>query len=120
MANTRQSAKRARQAETRRRRNQAARSRLRTEIKKARIADPQNGAAIMRALAAAVDRAAGKGVFSKRAAARIKSRVNARLKAAAPTAAPATAPAVAPKIESAPPQTEKSAPAETAAPAKSA
>ena len=66
----------------------------------------------MRALAAAVDRAAGKGVFSKRAAARIKSRVNARLKAAAPVAAPQT--------ESAPPQTEKSAPAETAAPAKSA
>ena len=119
MANTRQSAKRARQAETRRRRNQAARSRLRTEIKKARIADPQNGAAIMRALAAAVDRAAGKGVFSKRAAARIKSRVNARLKTAAPAAAPAVAPVAAPKTESAP-KIEEAAPAETAAPAKSA
>ena len=119
MANTRQSAKRARQAETRRRRNQAARSRLRTEIKKARIADPQNGAAIMRALAAAVDRAAGKGVFSKRAAARIKSRVNARLKSAAPATAPVAAPVAASKTESAP-KIEESAPAETVAPAKSA
>ena len=85
MANSAQARKRGRQNETRRRRNQAARSRLRTSIKKVvraiRAGDNQAAAAAYREAVPAIDRAAGRGLIHKNKAARHKRRLNAHIRA---------------------------------------
>ena len=84
MANSPQSRKRARQAETRRRRNASQRSMVRTTIKKVRgaIADGDATAAA-EALDAAVpviDRMANRGIMHANQAARHKSRLSAGIR----------------------------------------
>ena len=85
MANSAQARKRGRQNETRRQRNQSARSRLRTSIKKAvraiQAGDRDAAAAAYREAVPAVDRAAGRGLIHRNKAARHKKRLNARLRA---------------------------------------
>lgn len=83
MANTRSAAKRARQAEKRRLRNKAIRTRVRTVTKRV-LAAVQAGdtAAASAALVTAqsvIDRAAKRGVLHRRAAARRKSRLARRV-----------------------------------------
>ena len=81
MANSPQSRKRARQAETRRRRNASQRSMVRTTIKKVRVAIADGDAkAATEALEAAVpviDRMANRGIMHPNQAARHKSRLSA-------------------------------------------
>ena len=84
MANTKQSAKRARQADNRRARGQMLRTRYRTNVKRARAA-LQNGdvGAAKKAFAVmqeSADKTAGKGIIHANAAARTKSRLHAQLK----------------------------------------
>ena len=84
MANSPQSRKRARQAETRRQRNASQRSMVRTTIKKVRgaIADGDAKAAA-KALDAAVpviDRMANRGIMHPNQAARHKSRLSAGIR----------------------------------------
>lgn len=67
--------KRKRQAEKRRRHNQAIQSRLRTLARQATTTDG------LRAAIAALDKAAGAGVIHRNTAARRKSRLAARLRA---------------------------------------
>ena len=82
MANIKSAAKRAKQAESRRKHNVALRSRMRTAIKKANktIADALAGgdveqaAAALKASAASVDAMVGKGLIHRNKAARHKSR----------------------------------------------
>ncbi|MDQ7844369.1 MAG: 30S ribosomal protein S20 [Armatimonadota bacterium] len=69
--------KRMRQAERRRRQNQAVRSRLRTLAKAATTPEA------LRAAIAALDKAAGAGIIHKNTAARRKSRLIARFRRAA-------------------------------------
>ena len=79
MANIKSQIKRNRQNERRRERNQATRSRLKTEAKKVRQAadagDRESALEQLRATARLLDRAASDGVVHKRTAARRKSRL---------------------------------------------
>lgn len=85
MANTKQSAKRARQAEVRRQRNVALRSRMRTSIK-AVLKAIQDGNAeaastLYKEAVPKIDTMVNKGLVHKNKAARTKSRLNARVRA---------------------------------------
>lgn len=84
MANSPQSRKRARQAETRRRRNASQRSMVRTTIKKVRgaIADGDAKAATeaLEAAVPVIDRMANRGIMHPNQAARHKSRLSAGIK----------------------------------------
>ncbi len=85
MANSPQSRKRARQAETRRRRNVAKRSRMRTYIKKVQAAVAEGNAegaeAALKDATPIIDRMATKGILHKNKAARHKSRLSAQIRA---------------------------------------
>ena len=85
MANSAQARKRGRQNEIRRRRNQSARSRLRTSVKKVvraiQAGDREAAASAYRDAVPAVDRAAGRGLIHRNKAARHKKRLNARIRA---------------------------------------
>ncbi|MBK13885.1 MAG: 30S ribosomal protein S20 [Porticoccaceae bacterium] len=87
MANSRQSKKRARQNERRRKHNASQRSMVRTYLKKVDAAILTGEHSIAQpALAIAVpiiDRMADKGIIHKNKAARHKSRLNAKVKALA-------------------------------------
>lgn len=87
MANSAQARKRGRQNETRRRRNQSARSRFRTSLKKVvsaiRAGDREAAAQAYRDAVPAIDRAAGRGLIHRNKAARHKKRLNARVRALA-------------------------------------
>ena len=87
MANSAQARKRGRQNETRRRRNQSARSRFRTSLKKVvralRDGDREAAAQAYREAVPAIDRAAGRGLIHRNKAARHKKRLNARVRALA-------------------------------------
>ena len=87
MANSAQARKRGRQHEDRRQRNQSARSRLRTSIKKVvraiRAGDQEAATAAYREAVPAIDRAAGRGLIHKNKAARHKKRLNAHVRAIA-------------------------------------
>lgn len=87
MANSAQARKRGRQNETRRRRNQSARSRFRTSVKKVvraiRAGDREAAAEAYRDAVPAIDRAAGRGLIHRNKAARHKRRLNARVRALA-------------------------------------
>ena len=84
MANTKSAIKRMRQSETRRQRNRAVRSRLRTALKTARSAvATQAGdtrAAVLQAIRT-LDKAVTKGVIHRNTAARKKSALARRLNA---------------------------------------
>jgi small subunit ribosomal protein S20 len=83
MANIRSQIKRNRQNETRRRRNQAARSELKTRAKKALAAaeagDRAAATEALRLVQSRLDTAAAKGVLHPRTAARRKSRLAKRV-----------------------------------------
>ena len=85
MANSSQSRKRARQAETRRQRNASQRSRVRTYIKKVQAAiasgDSAQASAALAEATPIIDRMAAKGIMHKNKAARHKSRLSAGIKA---------------------------------------
>ena len=87
MANSSQTRKRVRQHEVRRRRNQSARSRLRTAVKTVlraiRSGDREAATAAYREAVPTIDRAAGRGLVHKNKAARHKRRLNARIRAIA-------------------------------------
>lgn len=87
MANTKQARKRARQAVGRRERNVAARSMLRTVIKKVRAAietkHKDNASTAFKLAMPIIDSMARKGIVQKNAAARYKSRMNSHIKALA-------------------------------------
>lgn len=97
MANTKSAAKRARQSVKRHDRNKAVISSVRTQVRKAREAIAKGDAAVidveLKKAAAALDKAASKGVLHKRNA----SRRVARLAVAARTAKAAPAAPAAPK-----------------------
>ncbi len=84
MANSKQSAKRARQAEKHRQHNVALRSRMRTAIKDVlKAADAGNAEEATTAFQAAVpkiDTMVNKGLIHRNKAARTKSRLNARIR----------------------------------------
>ncbi len=84
MANSPQSRKRARQAETRRQRNASQRSMVRTTIKKVRgaIADGDAKAATeaLEAAVPVIDRMANRGIMHPNQAARHKSRLSAGIR----------------------------------------
>lgn len=84
MANTKQSAKRARQAEVRRQHNVALRSRMRTAIKAVLKAVQEGNAeaasAAYKDAVPKIDTMVNKGLVHKNKAARTKSRLNARVK----------------------------------------
>ncbi|ROO30355.1 30S ribosomal protein S20 [Salinisphaera orenii MK-B5] len=85
MANSAQARKRVLQAVTRRERNMAQRSLVRTHIKKVRKAiaagDSADAMAAFKAAVPIIDRMAGKGQIHRNKAARHKSRLNAQIKA---------------------------------------
>jgi len=85
MANTTQSAKRARQSEKRYAVNKARRSRIRTFVRKVEEAiasgDKEAAAAALRAAQPELMRGVTKGVFHKNTAARKMSRLASRVKA---------------------------------------
>ena len=85
MANTTQSAKRARQSEKRYAVNKARRSRIRTFVRKVEEAiasgDKEAAAAALRAAQRELMRGVTKGVFHKNTAARKMSRLASRVKA---------------------------------------
>jgi small subunit ribosomal protein S20 len=87
MANIKSQIKRNKQNETRRERNKAVRTSLKTSTKKARVAATEGDAdaALERAreAARALDKAAAKGIVHKRTAARQKSRLTRAANAAA-------------------------------------
>ena len=87
MANSAQAKKRGRQNEIRRLRNQSARSRFRTAVKRVvraiRSGDGAAAATAYREAVPAIDRAAGRGLIHKNKAARHKRRLNARVRAIA-------------------------------------
>ena len=87
MANSAQARKRGRQNEMRRQRNQSARSRFRTSVKKVvraiRAGDRDAAAQAYRDAVPAIDRAAGRGLIHRNKAARHKKRLNARVRAIA-------------------------------------
>jgi small subunit ribosomal protein S20 len=82
LANTKSAQKAWRQGQSRTVRNQAARSAVRTYVKKATEAvagTAEDAAVIVRAAVSALDRAAQRGIVHRNAAARRKSRLMARL-----------------------------------------
>lgn len=85
MANTKQSAKRAKQATKRRAHNMAQRTELRTAIKKVKAAiatgDKAKAEAAMIASQPTIDSIAAKKIIHKNKAARSKSRLSAAIKA---------------------------------------
>lgn len=85
MANSAQARKRASQAVTRRERNMAQRSLVRTHIKKVQKAIASGNAddaqAAYKTAVPIIDRMAGKGQIHRNKAARHKSRLNAQIKA---------------------------------------
>ena len=85
MANTKQAAKRARQAVKHRAHNMSARSKMRTELKRAlkstSAGDVEQARADYRAATSAVDSMVNKKLVHRNKAARHKRRLNARLKA---------------------------------------
>ena len=85
MANSPQARKRARQAETHRRRNASQRSRLRTAIKTVVAAtesgDHQSASAAYQTAVPIIDRAVTHGLIHRNKAARHKSRLNGHIKA---------------------------------------
>lgn len=85
MANIRSAEKRLRQAKKRTLRNRAARTRVRTSIKKVRQAvqtgNREAAMAAFRAAVAVIDKTASKGIIHSRTAARYKSRLAHRLQA---------------------------------------
>ena len=92
MANTKQAAKRARQAVKQRGHNMGQRSELRTAIKKVRVAvaagDKAQAEAVYKSSVSTIDSIADKNIIHKNKAARHKSRLAAAIKA---IAAPAQA-----------------------------
>lgn len=87
MPRTKSATKRLRQSQERRARNRAAKSEIKTQLKRvvaavsaAKLQDAQTE---LRAAAKKLDRAASAGVIHRNKAARLKSRANARVKAAA-------------------------------------
>ncbi len=84
MANSKQSAKRARQAEVRRQHNVALRSRMRTAIKAVLKAVQEGNAeaasAAYKDAVPRIDTMVNKGLVHKNKAARTKSRLNARVR----------------------------------------
>lgn len=85
MANTKQSKKRARQAENHRQHNASLRSMMRTQIKKVlkavQAGDKANAEAAYKAAVPVIDRMADKGIIHKNKAARHKSRLNGHVRA---------------------------------------
>ena len=85
MANSLQSRKRARQAETRRRRNASLKSKVRTCIKRVHAAvaagDAKAAGEALREAVPIIDRMAAKGIMHKNKAARHKSRLSAGIRA---------------------------------------
>jgi small subunit ribosomal protein S20 len=80
MANHASAEKRNRQRVTRTARNRAAKSALRTEVKKARATlTTKDGAAAVVTATSALDRAASKGVIPAKRASRLKGRLAAAL-----------------------------------------
>jgi small subunit ribosomal protein S20 len=82
MANHASAVKRNRQRIKRTDRNRAAKSALRTELKKARVAvvaTPAASADLVKAAASALDRAASKGTIPAKRASRVKGRLAAAL-----------------------------------------
>ncbi len=84
MANSPQSRKRARQAETRRRHNASQRSTVRTTIKKVRTAiaggDAKAASEALDAAVPVIDRMANRGIMHPNQAARHKSRLSAGIR----------------------------------------
>ena len=84
MANSKQSAKRARQGEKRRQHNVALRSRMRTAIKSVLKAVEDGNAAeaatLYKTTVPQIDTMVNKGLVHKNKAARTKSRLNARIR----------------------------------------
>ncbi len=81
MPNTKSAAKRLRQNLGRRDRNKAARSRLRTALKRVRAAEePQQASAAFREAVQLLDQAAGRGLIHKNRAARSKGRLAAHVR----------------------------------------
>ena len=89
MANHASAVKRNRQRLKKTSRNRAAKSGLRTELKKARAAlKTETGSALVKSAVSALDRAASKGIIPAKRASRVKGRLAAALrKATAPAAA---------------------------------
>ena len=85
MANLRQAAKRARQAEKRRQQNASQRSEMRTFVKRVVKAiargDKADAEAAYKAAVPVIDRVAHKGLVHENKAARHKSRLNAHIRA---------------------------------------
>jgi len=85
MANSKQSAKRARQGEARRQHNVALRSRMRTSIKAVlravQAGDSEQAATLYKEAVPQIDTMVNKGLVHKNKAARTKSRLNARIRA---------------------------------------
>ncbi len=85
MANTKQAAKRARQATKQRGHNMGQRSELRTAIKKVRVAvaagDKAQAEAVFKSSVSTIDSIADKNIIHKNKAARHKSRLSAAIKA---------------------------------------
>ena len=90
MANIRSAKKRLRQTHKRTLRNRAAKSQVRTSVKKARLAvqtgNREAAMAAFRAAVAIIDKTASKGIIHSRTAARYKSRLAHRLQASESTA----------------------------------
>jgi len=84
VANSKQSAKRARQGEKRRQHNVALRSRMRTAIKSVLAAteagDADKAATLYKETVPQIDTMVNKGLVHKNKAARTKSRLNARIR----------------------------------------
>lgn len=84
MANTKQSKKRAKQAEKHRQHNASLRSMMRTYIKNVQKAvasgDKANAEAAYKAAVPVIDRMADKGIIHKNKAARHKSRLNGHVR----------------------------------------
>ena len=87
MANSKQAAKRARQAEKNRQHNASMRAAMRTTIKKVDAAiqagDKDAATAAFKVAQSSIDNLSNKGLVPKNKAARDKSRLNARVKALA-------------------------------------
>ena len=88
MPNSKSAKKRHRQSLVRRARNRAAKSNIKTQVRKVRDAiaagDPTTAESELRLTAKTVDRAAANGVVHANLAARLKSRLSAAIKAAKP------------------------------------
>ncbi len=81
MPNTKSATKRLRQNHRRRDRNKAARSRLKTVLKKVRAAtDPERATQLFRDAARLLDRSASRGLIHRNKAARSKARLAALLR----------------------------------------